>query len=693
MGTAGYMSPEQARGQVVDHRSDIFSYGAILYEMISGQRAFQGNSVVEVMNAILKEEPPELPPNRSIAPALERIVRHCLEKSPEQRFQSAGDIAFDLEALSGSTPATLAVAPGRLKHRERLAWIVAAVAVFTALVLAVAYFRRAQIDTPVLKLSVLQPKKETSGYAISPDGRRLAFVATAEGKTMLWVRPLDSLTAQALPGTEGADHPFWSPDSRFIGFFAQSKLKKIEIAGGPAQTVCEAADPRGGTWNRDGVIVFAPNSQDALYRVSSSGGGSTSVTTLDRSGQENAHRWPHFLPDGRHFIYFVRSAQRDWQGCYLGSLDSKEKRRLLTASGSVAYAAGYLLFVREGTLLAHAFDPNRLQITGEPIPVAEQVEHHRNFFSEFSVSDSGVLAYQHGSDNTTRLIWLDRGGKQHGPTLAPANFNAHRLSPDEKRVAGNRLDDTGATDIWLLELSRGITSRFTSDPAYEWLPVWSPDGSRIVFNSNRKGSMDLYLKALSGAGREEVLLESNTLKVPTDWSRDGRFILYEDADRSTNKSDLWVLPLFGDRQPMPFLQTPFDERQGQFSPNGQWIAYVSDESGRYEVCVESFPARSKVQISTDGGIQPRWRRDGNELFYLAADGKVMAVEVRAGSTFEATVPKVLFVAPLGPRDALAGSYSVTADGQRFLFNSFGEEISGPITVVINWTGELRKKLN
>ena len=375
------------------------------------------------------------------------------------------------------------------------------------------------------------------------------------------MRPLDSLTAQALPGTEGAEYPFWSPDSRFIGFFAQGKLKKIEISGGPAQALCDAAGARGGTWNRDGVIVFAPSFQDALYRVSASGGGVTSVTALDRSGQENSHRWPHFLPDGRHFIYFVRSAQRDWQGSYIGSLDSKDKKRLLNVSGSIAYAAGYLLFVRDGTLMAHPFDPNRLQITGEPIPVAEEVES-ANFFSEFSVSDSGVLAYRRSSANKTRLVWLDRVGKQLGPTAAPANYSRHRLSPDEKRVAGNRLDETGAGDIWLLELSRGITSRFTFDPAYEWIPIWSPDGSRIVFNSNRKGPMDLYLKALSGAGREEVLLESNTLKVPTDWSRDGRFILYEDADSNTNKSDLWVLPLSGDRQPMPFLQTPFARTPG-----------------------------------------------------------------------------------------------------------------------------------
>jgi dipeptidyl aminopeptidase/acylaminoacyl peptidase len=417
----------------------------------------------------------------------------------------------------------------------------------------------------------------------------------------------------------------------------------------------------------------------------------TSVTALDRPGQEDSHRWPYFLPDGRHFVYSVLSfSQRGWRGSCIGSLDSKDKKRLLSVSGTIAYAAGHLLFVRDGTLVAHPFDPNRLQVTGDPIPVAEEVEVSHSF-SEFSVSDSGVLAYQRRSANKTDgLIWLDRRGKQLGSIAAPANYSVHRLSPDEKRVAGSRLDESGVGDIWLLELSRGITSRFTSDPAFDWVPVWSPDGSRIVFNSNRKGSMDLYLKALSGGGLEEVLLESNTLKLPTDWSRDDRFILYEDADSNTNRSDLWVLPLSGDRKPMPFLQTPFAELQGQFSPNGRWIAYMSDESGRFEVYVQSFPAPGgKWQISTDGGTMPRWRRDGKELFYLAADRKLMAVEVKADSTFS-SVPRALFAAPPFPDR----SYSVTADGQRFLFNSSRKEaVSTPITVVINWTADLRKKLN
>ncbi len=409
------------------------------------------------------------------------------------------------------------------------------------------------------------------------------------------------------------------------------------------------------------------------------------MTALDYASQENSHRWPHFLPDGNHFVYFVRSSQADKQGFYVGSLDSKGKKRLLNASGSMAYVApGYLLFVRQGRLIAQPFDLTRLQITGEPISVAEQVAYSYNMFSEFSASDSGVLTYRRGGDPTRQLIWLDRGGKQLGSVAAPADYEDARLSPDEKRFAGIRLDETGAGDIWLLELSHGITSRLTVDPGYEWRPVWSPDGNRIIFSSNRKGPMDLYLREVRSVAPERVLLESSTQKAATDWSRDGSFILYEDIEPNTNKPDLWVLPMSGDRHPMPFLQTQFEERQGQFSPDGRWVAYVSDESGRYEVYVQSFPAGGgKRQISANGGTEPRWRRDGKELFYLAADGKLMAVQVKGNSTFEASVPRALFVRPplnLGGR--VHSSYSVAADGQRFLFSSFREElISHPITVV------------
>jgi Tol biopolymer transport system component len=696
LGTLQYMAPEQLDGKEADVRTDIFAFGAVLHEMATGRKAFAGKSQASLIAAIMEHETAPISTLQPMTPAtLDRVVKTCLAKDPDERWQSAQDLKLQLQWIAESGPQSggAGTISTRRKRWERWAWIVTTTVLFlAALPFVVAYLRRPPAEARTLKLFLLPPEKATFGSsAISPDGRQLSFVATADGKKLLWVRPLDSLTAKALAGTEGAAYPFWSPDSRFIGFFTQDKLKKIEVFGGPAQTLSDVVEGRGGTWNRNGEIVFAPNYLDALYRISTAGGEATPVTTLDRSHQENSHRWPYFLPDGRHFLYFVRSAQRDQQGLYVGSLDSKDKKRLLSAAGSTAYVApGYLLFVRDGMLVAQPFDAGRLQITGEPFSVAQRVGYDSNMLSNFSVSDTDVLTYRRG-DMNTQLIWVDRGGKQLGSIAAPPDYERPQLSPDEKRLAGARLDpETGAGDIWLLELSRGTLSRFTFDPWYDYLPVWSPDGSRIVFASNPDGPTDLYLKALSGTGQSGVLLKSSTPKEPNDWSLDGRFILYDNLDLRTKKRDLWVLPLSGDRQPRPFLQTPFDERQGRFSPDGRSVAYVSDESGRFEVYVQSFPTPGgKWQISTEGGSDPRWRRDGKELFYRAADGKLMAVEVKGGSIFEARSPKVLLATP--PLNFFDRNYAVTADGQRFLISTPVRDASSEmITVVINWTAELRR---
>jgi eukaryotic-like serine/threonine-protein kinase len=704
VGTVGYMSPEQVRGQRVDHRSDIFSLGVILYEMLSGKRAFRGDSAIETLNAILKEDPPELSESNSqINPALERVVMHCLEKRPEQRFQSARDVAFALEALSGlsssrTMAAALSLTAGRPKNRERLAWIVGLLGLLVALPFAIAYLRRAPVDERVLKVSVLLPEKATmpgmTAMALSPDGRRLAFVASSEGQYFLWVRSLDTLSAQALPGTEDASSLFWSPDSRFIGFFAGGKLKKIDATGAPPQTLCDAkAGSRGGTWNRDGVIVFASGASGLLYRVSAAGGEPSPVTTLDQSRFEISHTWPYFLPDGRHFLYFVRSSQAESGGIFIGSLDSKDTKRLLSTTLSAAYAPpGFLLFLRNEMLMAQRFDADELQLIGEPFPVAEHVAYNVGIGrGAFSVSENGVLAYRTGGGQINQPLWFDRGGKQIGSLGAAGFYVTLSLSPDERRVVEARLDtQTGTTDIWLFDLSRGIPSRFTTHPAPDLNPLWSPDGSRIVFSSLREGVSNLYQKVAGGVGNEEVLLKSSEAKVPDDWSSDGQFIVYETLNPKT-KWDLWVLPMSGDRQPFPFLQTEFNELQAQFSPDGKWIAYTSDESGAREVYAQTFPASGgKWRVSTDGGSQPRWRHDGKELFYIAFDRKLMAVDVKLGATFEAGVPKTLF----GTRVLTLTSertYAVTADGQRFLINSTLEETSAtPISVVVNWTADLKR---
>ncbi len=711
MGTVGYMSPEQVKAQRVDHRSDIFSLGCVLYEMISGKRAFRRESAIETLNAILREDPPGLfESNSQINPALERVVMHCLEKNPDQRFQSARDVAFALDALSGlSSSRTLSsVLPvsgrlARLTKRELLAWVFTGILLLTlvaTLPLAVGYLRRpAENVSAATRFSIYAPEKtELRGsFAVSPDGQRVVLRGIAQGKVLLWMRALDSLTIQPLAGTEEAIYPFWSSDSRFIGFFSGGKLKKIEASGGPVQTLCDATEGRGGAWNSEGVIIFAPREASPLYRVPAAGGAPVPLTKLDESRKEVSHLHPHFLPDGRHFLYLAMSPQRESAGIYVGSLDKQETKLLVNSDFSAIYAPGYLLFLRDRTLMAQSFDDKRLELVGEPFPVAEEVDSLRAGFrfALFSVSQTGVLVYRSGSSDSSQLIWFDREGKQLGMVGPRANYAVPWLSPDEKRVAFSGAGPEGGNaDIWLIELARGTLTRFTFDPAADLSPVWSPDGSRILFASDRDGIADLYVRAASGAGKDEALVKSNNRKIATDWSMDGKFILYQENDPKTGY-DIWVLPLSGEQKPFPFLQTEFDERQGRFSPDGKWIAYVSNESGKWQVYVQSFPAPgSKWQVSTDGGAQPQWRRDGKELFYLAADRKIMAVDTSQSShTFDAGALKALFelrIQSVG-LPGIRNFYAASGDGQRFLVTALLEEpTTTPTTVVLNWTADLKK---
>ena len=714
MGTVGYMSPEQLKGRAVDQRSDIFAFGAVLYEMLSGRRAFHGESAAETMSAILKEDPPDLSEtNQRVSPALERLVNHCLEKNPEERFHSARDLVFALEALSGSAPtsaqtmAMTALSSRRLTRRELILASVAAVAVVAAIILGIvlvsSYFRRStpQAAAAVTRFLILPPEKADylGSPVISPDGRLIIFTARdASGKESLWIRPLDSLDAHPLPGTEmlgSGSLPFWSPDSRSIGFFAGGKLKRIDVSGGPAQTLCDAPGNGGGTWNREGVIVFMRNNLgDGLYRVSSTGGTPTPVTTLDKSHNEIGHAWPRFLPDGRHFLFLSLGNLQEKTAIFVGSLDSKETKLLLNAQSNMAYAPpGYLLFAREQTLMAQGFNADRLELTGEAVPVAEGIGRALSTGSIFfSVSETGLLVYRSSQLAAgSQLVWFDRAGKQLGTLGAPGGYAAIRLSPDGKHVALQRPDDEKRTlDIWLIELAHGTPTRLTFDPAIDAYPIWSPDGSHIAFASTREGLANLYQKLSGGAGGDELLFKSDDPKLPTDWSPDGRYLLYQ--DRSQKDLDLWVLPLFGERKPMVFLQTDFAEQYARFSPDGRWIVYVSNESGKTEVYVRSFPdSGGKWQISNGGGAQPHWRRDGKELFYLSPDKKLMAVEVNGSSgTFQSAIPKPLFDLHVNSTDRFS-DYDVTADGQRFLVNTVVEQNArSPVTVVMNWTADLKK---
>jgi serine/threonine protein kinase/Tol biopolymer transport system component len=720
LGTAAYMSPEQARGKACDKRTDIWAFGCVLYELLGGKAAFHGEDITDILAAVVRAEPDWnlLPP--STPTKIRDLVRRCLQKDKRLRLRDAGDAQIEIEeALAAPETAVAATAgPARRGWLERLSWAVAATFLLTTIGLGSAVFYLARVPTDVVptRFFISPPEKATfdagigtgvgfSMTVISPDGRRLAFTARDPlGKILLWVRPLDTLAPQALQGTDNAAYPFWSPDSRSIGFFVQGqgKLKRIDVAGGPALTLCDAPSGIGGTWNRDGVIVFAPNTNGSLYRVAAAGGEPTAVT---KTSPLFSHRHPSFLPDGRHFLYFQAGRTAESSGVFVAALDSDESKRLLGADTNALYSAsGDLLFIRQGTLLRQSFDLKRLELSGDPTPVAEQVATSTNSVGAFSVSENGVLAYRNGlgaTGGTVQLAWFDRAGKSVETIGEPGAYRGVNVSPDGKRIAVHRHDSNGG-DIWIFDSARReLMSRFTFDASQDnSMPIWSSDGSRIAFGSLRNGKWGIYQKPANATGREELLVESDFPNMPMSWSPDGKFIAYWVSDPKTG-SDVWVLPLAGDRKAIPFLQSPFNESWPQISPDGKWIAYSSNETGRYEIYVRPFPAgEGKWQISTNGGWFPRWRRDGKELFYMAASslGKIISVKVNpAGPTFEYGDPSELFDS--GYINFAHGhnyqTYAVSADGQRFLIprpesTSSGEFASAPITVVLNWTAGLKK---
>jgi eukaryotic-like serine/threonine-protein kinase len=703
LGTFQYMAPEQLEGKETDARTDIFAFGAVLYEMATGQKAFMGVSQASLIGAILHTEPRPISTIQPMTPpALDRVVKTCLAKDPEDRWQSAGDVGKELKWIAEGSAAG-AAAPALVASRRRplewIAWSGFAIAGLSAAILAAALLRqaaRARNVRPV-RAFITAPEKTTFRFhfaggppALSPDGRKLVFsAATSDGKRLLWVRPLESLAAQPLPGTEDAGSPFWSPDGRFVGFFAGTKLKRIEAAGGAPVTVCEVSEGgRGGSWNRENTIVFSGR-YTPVYRVSAAGGDPVAITKFHPPRKDTTHRWPSWLPDGRRFLYLASESgsEDESSAIFIASVDGKENRLLLQASSNVAYASGHLLFVRERTLMAQPFHAGRARPVGDPFPIAEV--QYDELFSRgvFSVSDNGALVYQSGSGGPgAELVWYDRAGKTLGSLPEVLPYSSPRLSPDGKRLVVSILEArASAGGIWIYDIERGIKTRFTFSPE-DVAPVWSPDGRRIAFARRQQ----TVVKNSDGSGSEEALGESDSRHRPSDWSPDGKYIALMSNRPGKTRADIWILPLSGDRKPFPLIHSEFSEGRAQFSPDGKWLAYVSNESGRSEVYVAPFPGPGgKVQISTSGGDSPRWRRDGREIFYVAPERKLMAAKVETSPALRIGAAQLLF--QTGPQ-APGVSYDASADGQKFLLTNVQfEEASQPLTVVLNWTAGLGRE--
>ena len=710
VGTVQYMAPEVLQGAEADARSDIFSFGCVLYEMFTGRRAFEGKSQFSVLGAILDQEPDRISAVRPSSPLrLDETVRRCLAKNPEQRYGCMHDVRIQLEALTEAGPQATGAQTESLKPSPAgswLPWLVAGIAALIALSVGAAYVFQAPKPAPVVRSSILPPTgvvfvtmlPASGPPVLSPDGTQLAFTGHDDkGKVLLYVRALNSVTAQPLAGTDDATYPFWSPDSRELGYFVPAKLKRISAGGGPSQTICDAASGRGGAWSANGVIVFTPATSSPLFRVSVQGGTPEAASKLDAARTENSHRWPAFLPDGKHFLFWARSSRSASSGMtYIGEVGSLQARQLTNSDSIALYASGHLLFVRQTALMAQAFDLRKLQLSGEAVPVVENIMMNGTTSrAVFSASATGAMIYQSGDTfGGWNLVWFDREGKQLGSLAQPDRYLFPALSPDGSHLAVMiYVGATGAGDIWNCDLIRGTRTRLTFGPANQTFPVWSADAKTIFHSSNGKGMYHIYAKSADGSGEDRPVLESaNMSEIPGASSPDGRYLVYTRREMDNNAgSHIWALPLTGGGKPFPVVQTAFDEDWPSISPDSKWMAYQSTESGRREIYITAFPGGgAKWQVSNNGGTTPKWRRDGKELFFVDGEEKIQAVDVNtSGNAIHLGIPHALFQAFGLQREY--GPYDVTADGKKFLLNSGNlKEGSAPMMLVMNWPEELKK---
>jgi len=716
VGTFQYMAPEQIHGENADARTDIFALGTVLYEMVTAKRAFDGKSQISVMSAILEKEPEPVSNVQSLAPAaLDHVIQRALAKDPEKRWQSTADVALELKWLSESSMA--AAIPALTKPRgAQWPWAVAAgvVAAVLAAILAFSAFRKTpNTESRVIRSTILPPEGgafvfngPVGGAFLSPDGSSIAFIARVRKVTQLWVRPLDSFSARPLPGTEDAGFAFWSPDSRYLGFFAQGKIKRVPVTGGPPQVICDADSFRGASWGRRGVIIFSRVS-GGIQSVPASGGTPQKITTVDANRHEGTHRWPFFLPDGNHFLFMAASLGpvSEENVFYLGSLDGKAPRVLFHGSSPIAYANGYVIYTSGNVLMARPFDLGKLDLTGEGVPLAESVQTDPLFSNAtFSASENGALVYHHWEGGLAHSLFLfDRSGKRLRDLGQTAPVSAPRFSPDGKSIAYDFIStDSGKQDLWIQDIDSGNRTRLASDSLniIAHSPVWSPDGTRLAYSSIRNGNRVVFIKSVSQISAEQERWNASTNSfsfyiAASDWTPDGKWLVLTDRPMSAGQR-ISLLSVQGKEGAVPLLEVKDAAvNSGQVSPDGRWMAYVSDESGKLEIYVTSFPKPAgKLQVSTAGGVTPRWRRDGKELYYVAPDKNLMASELKesAGSLqvvstrplFE--VPQVLYLTAAG-----VSQYDVTRDGKLFAVDSVNTEASStPLSLLLNYPAELKK---